>query len=379
MSPRRHAPATRKGAVCGALLLAATAASSGSWPVPRAAEEVRERGAPLCNGLTPTQTGEPGITLIGTAGDDVIVTKGAARVDSGAGDDSICVTGRGTAVVNAGPGDDFVGARAHKGQDLREPRFRRRRLLRRQRRRPGVEPGGVQPELARRPGPHRDRCRRRLRHQRQQRGAQHRRRQPRSGRRRAGDLRLRGGSDAAGRPGHQHLPAAARPGRQRRLDLRQRHRPGDPRLGHPAGVDVVPAVRPQGAARPDGPASSAAGPASGWWPAAPAGWSCAAAPATTASPSTPRAATAFPPATHCWSVARVTTCSPARTATTSCAAEGAVTVRTAEPVPTSCTAEVAISCELRGLGVEARAGGSHLTAESRGQVSRASRGSGGRG
>ena len=46
----------------------------------------------------------------------MIVTKGATRVDTGAGDDSICVTGRGTAVVNAGPGDDFVGARAHKGK-----------------------------------------------------------------------------------------------------------------------------------------------------------------------------------------------------------------------------------------------------------------------
>jgi Ca2+-binding RTX toxin-like protein len=116
MSPRRHALATRKGAVLGALLLAAMAGPAGSWAGPAHAEEVRELGAALCNGLTPTQTGEPGVTLIGTPGNDVIVTKGAARVDSGAGDDSICVTGRGTAMVNAGPDDDFVGARGHKGK-----------------------------------------------------------------------------------------------------------------------------------------------------------------------------------------------------------------------------------------------------------------------
>src|SRR5687767_3430534 len=116
MSPRRHALATRKGAVLGALLLAATTALSGSWAGPARAGEVRDLGATLGNGLTPTQTGVPGVTLIGTAGNDVIVTRGAARVDTGAGDDSICVTGRGSAVVNAGPGDDFVGARAHKGK-----------------------------------------------------------------------------------------------------------------------------------------------------------------------------------------------------------------------------------------------------------------------
>ena len=116
MSPRRHAQATRAGAVVGAVLLAATACLAGSWGTSAQAGEVRELGAPLCNGRTPTQTGEPGQTLIGTAGDDVIVTQGAPRVDTGAGDDSICVTGRGTTVVNAGPGNDFVGARAHKGK-----------------------------------------------------------------------------------------------------------------------------------------------------------------------------------------------------------------------------------------------------------------------
>ncbi len=61
-------------------------------------------------------TGAPEESLLGTAGDDVVITNGALRVDTGAGDDSICITGRGSVVVNAGPGDDFVGARAHQGK-----------------------------------------------------------------------------------------------------------------------------------------------------------------------------------------------------------------------------------------------------------------------
>ncbi len=81
-----------------------------------AAQEAPVRGTPSCNGQTVTIVGSPGVTILGTAGDDVILTKGAARVDSGAGDDSICITRKGEAVVNAGPGDDFVGARAHKGR-----------------------------------------------------------------------------------------------------------------------------------------------------------------------------------------------------------------------------------------------------------------------
>ena len=117
MLPRRHAPATRSSAVLGTLLLAAVTGLIGSWGPSASAEEAAPRAA-LCNGLPPTIEGEPGTTVLGTAGNDVIVTKGAARVDSGAGDDSICVTGRGTAVVNAGPGDDFVGARAHQGKSF---------------------------------------------------------------------------------------------------------------------------------------------------------------------------------------------------------------------------------------------------------------------
>jgi Ca2+-binding RTX toxin-like protein len=116
MSPRRPAQASRTGAVVSALVLAVTAGLAGSWSSAAQAEEVRERAATICNGQAPTQTGQPGQSLLGTAGDDVIVTQGAPRIDSGAGNDSICVTGRGTTVVNAGPGDDFVGARAHKGK-----------------------------------------------------------------------------------------------------------------------------------------------------------------------------------------------------------------------------------------------------------------------
>jgi Ca2+-binding RTX toxin-like protein len=104
MSPRPV-----RSAAAGAALLALVVALTAAAPGVANAETT-------CNGQTPSISGSPGEALIGTAGDDVILTKGAARVDSGAGDDSICVTGKGTAVVNAGPGNDFVGARAHRGK-----------------------------------------------------------------------------------------------------------------------------------------------------------------------------------------------------------------------------------------------------------------------
>jgi Ca2+-binding RTX toxin-like protein len=112
MSPRPLAHAAQRGALVAAVVLAAL--------VPLAdqavAENAHEASIPTCNGETATIVGSPGATLLGTAGSDVIVTKGAARVDSGAGNDSICVTGKGEAVINAGPGDDFVGARSHRGR-----------------------------------------------------------------------------------------------------------------------------------------------------------------------------------------------------------------------------------------------------------------------
>jgi Ca2+-binding RTX toxin-like protein len=105
MSPR-PARSAAVGAALLALVVALTAPAASGFA----------KADITCNGQTPTAVGSPGATLTGTAGDDVIVTKGAERVDSGAGDDSICVTGKGTAVINAGPGDDFVGARAHRGK-----------------------------------------------------------------------------------------------------------------------------------------------------------------------------------------------------------------------------------------------------------------------
>jgi Ca2+-binding RTX toxin-like protein len=118
MSSRRPAQVANKGALLGALLLAAPLALVALAGPPAQAEPAPERAAPTCNGLPLTAEGTPNGTVIGTAGDDVILTRGATRVDAGAGDDSICVTGKGTAVINAGPGDDFVGARAHKGKSF---------------------------------------------------------------------------------------------------------------------------------------------------------------------------------------------------------------------------------------------------------------------
>ncbi len=117
MSPRRHALVARKAAPACALLLSLVLALVGTLFAPAQAGRPHERPAPTCNGQEPTMaTGEFGQTLLGTAGDDVVITGGASRIDTGAGNDSICITGAGSVVVNAGPGDDFVGARAHKGK-----------------------------------------------------------------------------------------------------------------------------------------------------------------------------------------------------------------------------------------------------------------------
>jgi Ca2+-binding RTX toxin-like protein len=117
MSSRRHAPVVRTVAPACALLLSLVLAVLGVLSGPAQAERPIEGGEPTCNGSQPTQpTGEVGQTLLGTATDDVVITGGAARIDTGAGDDSICITGTGPVVVNAGPGDDFVGARAHQGK-----------------------------------------------------------------------------------------------------------------------------------------------------------------------------------------------------------------------------------------------------------------------
>jgi Ca2+-binding RTX toxin-like protein len=123
MSPRRHAPVVPTVVPACALLVSLVLAVLGSFGGPAQAGQpdgqVQDRSAPTCNGLEATMpTGETGQSLLGTAGDDVVITGGATRVDTGAGDDSICVTGTGIVVVNAGPGDDFVGARAHQGRSI---------------------------------------------------------------------------------------------------------------------------------------------------------------------------------------------------------------------------------------------------------------------
>ncbi|WP_395657966.1 hypothetical protein [Nocardioides sp.] len=65
-----------------------------------------------CRGQTATIVGEPGGTVTGTDGDDVIVTNGATETDAGAGADTICVTGGYAYLVDAGDGDDVVDTTA---------------------------------------------------------------------------------------------------------------------------------------------------------------------------------------------------------------------------------------------------------------------------
>ncbi len=87
-------------AVLGATFLAA--------PTALAAGETCRGEAATIVGTTPT--------LHGTAGRDVIVTGSSTDVFAGAGDDLVCVTGKGTNVnlvdVDAGPGDDVVDSTA---------------------------------------------------------------------------------------------------------------------------------------------------------------------------------------------------------------------------------------------------------------------------
>jgi len=146
MSPRPLAIAARRGA----LVVAGLVAAAMPFGTPAVAENSGESDTPMCNGRPATIVGSPGGSLLGTAGDDVIVTNGEARIDSGAGDDAICVTDKGAAVINAGTGDDFVGARSHRGRTFVSLGFRRH-LPGWPRCRPGLEPGGVQPDLHRRP------------------------------------------------------------------------------------------------------------------------------------------------------------------------------------------------------------------------------------
>jgi hypothetical protein len=78
--------------------------------------------AATCRGLAVTIVGEPQSTITGTSGDDVILApfRGAGDVDSGDGNDVICVVDAGEAPiaytgsfsVHAGPGDDVIDSTA---------------------------------------------------------------------------------------------------------------------------------------------------------------------------------------------------------------------------------------------------------------------------
>ncbi|HWJ83130.1 MAG TPA: hypothetical protein VNS55_12915 [Nocardioides sp.] len=71
-------------------------------------------GPPSCHGKAATVVGEPGSVVDGTDSADVVVTNGATRVSTGAGDDLVCVTG-GTDV-------DVVDVDTQNGSDLVDTR-----------------------------------------------------------------------------------------------------------------------------------------------------------------------------------------------------------------------------------------------------------------
>jgi Ca2+-binding RTX toxin-like protein len=74
-------------------------------PVPAVAAE-------MCHGQAATLVGSPEVmTLVGTDGDDVIVTNGSWVIYAGDGNDRVCVTGR-SGLVYAGFGDDVVDSTA---------------------------------------------------------------------------------------------------------------------------------------------------------------------------------------------------------------------------------------------------------------------------
>ena len=69
-------------------------------PVPAVAAE-------MCQGRPATLVGSPDTALVGTDGDDVIVTKGSRVILALDGNDRVCVTGK-SGLVYAGFGDDVV-------------------------------------------------------------------------------------------------------------------------------------------------------------------------------------------------------------------------------------------------------------------------------
>jgi Ca2+-binding RTX toxin-like protein len=73
-------------------------------PVPAVAAE-------MCQGQAATIVGSPDTSLLGTDGDDVIVTKGSRVILALDGNDRVCVTGK-SGLVYAGFGDDVVDTTA---------------------------------------------------------------------------------------------------------------------------------------------------------------------------------------------------------------------------------------------------------------------------
>ena len=73
---------------------------------------VAHAAVPTCQGEPATLVGKPGAPLNGTAGRDVMVSRGASHVNAGDGDDVVCITGStkdGYRVrVAAGNGNDSV-------------------------------------------------------------------------------------------------------------------------------------------------------------------------------------------------------------------------------------------------------------------------------
>ena len=63
--------------------------------------------AEMCHGQAATLVGSPDMSLVGTDGDDVIVTKGSRVILALDGNDLVCVTGK-SGLVYAGFGDDVV-------------------------------------------------------------------------------------------------------------------------------------------------------------------------------------------------------------------------------------------------------------------------------
>lgn len=77
--------------------------------------DVAAAGDQACLGEPATIVGEPGSTVNGTDGPDVIVTNGATETYAGTGDDLVCVTGGSRTEdvdVSAGDGDDVVDTTA---------------------------------------------------------------------------------------------------------------------------------------------------------------------------------------------------------------------------------------------------------------------------